>query len=68
MRKGGEGGKPTAAAAVMAYKVAARAENPAAKKRLGAESDDFRHLPARNGQRFAARKSRPRRKNKIFEQ
>ena len=30
-----ERGKPTAAVAVMAYKVAARAENPAAKKRLG---------------------------------
>lgn len=63
-----ERGKPTAAAAVMAYKVAASAENPAAKEQLGVESDDFRHLPARNGQRFAARKSRPRPKKEIFEQ
>lgn len=63
-----EGGKPTAAAAVMAYKVTASAENPAAKKRFGVESDDFRHLAARNGQRFAAQKSRPRPKKEIFEQ
>ena len=67
MRKGGEGGKPTAAAAVMAYKVTASTENLAAKKGLGMESDDFRHLAAQNGQRFAARKSLPRPKNKIFE-
>ena len=63
-----ERGKPTAAAAVMAYKVTASAENPAVKKWLGAESDDFRHLPARNGQRFAAQKSLPRPKREIFEQ
>ena len=63
-----ERGKPTAAAAVMAYKVTASAENLAAKKRLGAISDDFRHLLARNGQRFAARKSLSRPKKEIFEQ
>ena len=63
-----ERGKPTAAAAAMAYKVTASTENPAAKEQSGVESDNFRHLPARNGQRFAAQKSLLRRKNEIFEQ
>ena len=61
-----ERGKPTAAVAVMAYKVTASAENLAAKKQLGAASDENRHLPVRNGQRFAAQKSLLRRKNEIF--
>ena len=52
----------------MAYKVTASTENPAVKKRLGVESDDFRHLPARNGQRFAARKNLSHPKKEIFEQ
>ncbi|MFA9950233.1 hypothetical protein [Dentiradicibacter hellwigii] len=52
----------------MAYKVAASVENPAAKKRQGAESDDFCHLAARNGQRFAGRKNPPCPKKEIFEQ
>ena len=53
--------------AIMACCVAASVQNQAAKKELGVESDDFRHLPARNGQRFAARKSLPRPKRESFE-